>query len=56
MSVEIKQLTDESYTVNDKTVYKDINNHWVAKEELTTAEAKAFRRFLSALIKTEREN
>lgn len=44
MSVEIKKVNDTEYTINGKEIYKDTNNNWVAREELTTAELKEFRR------------
>lgn len=45
MPVEIKTITrGEEYTVNGKSVYKDSNGNWVAREELTESEFVAFRR------------
>jgi hypothetical protein len=44
MSVQIIEVVKgESYTVNGKNVYKDSENNWIAREELTTAESQAFR-------------
>lgn len=41
--ITIKPIVEhESYDVNGKEVYKDTNNHWIARQELTTNEAKAF--------------
>ena len=43
MSITIKPIVElESYDVNGKEVYKDTKGNWVARQELTTNEAKAF--------------
>ncbi len=49
MSVEIKTIDSENVEVNGKLVYKDHNENWVAKVELTTQEASAFNNHLQAL-------
>jgi len=41
MAVEITQFVDNELFVNDKLCYKDANNNWIAKIELTTAEQEA---------------
>jgi len=43
MSVNIDQTVDHEMYVNNKYCYKDTNGNWIAKEELTPSEAKAFR-------------
>ena len=41
--VTIKPIVEhESYDVNGKEVYKDTNGNWLARQELTANEAKAF--------------
>lgn len=41
--ITIKPIVEfESYDVNGKEVYKDTNGHWIARQELTANEAKAF--------------
>lgn len=45
MAVQIRELRKgEEYEVNGKNVYKDSNNNWIAREELTEEEFVAFRR------------
>lgn len=41
--VAITQCVDHEMFVNNKRVYKDSNENWVAVEELTPAEEKAFQ-------------
>ena len=40
----------ESYSVNQKTVHKDMNGNWVAIQELTTNERTAFNNYKKAVI------
>jgi hypothetical protein len=41
--IRIKTIVEhESYEVNGKEVYKDTNGNWVARQELTPNEVKAF--------------
>lgn len=50
MSVEIKWINDNRYTVNGKVVYKNIDGNWVhPHDELTPSESRAFREYLCAL-------
>lgn len=48
--VAIREEEDGQYTVNGKLVYKDQNEKWICREELTTNEASAFRKHLSIKI------
>lgn len=48
MAVDIKQIFDNELTVNNKEVYQDSNNNWIAREELTTAEHRALRLHINA--------
>jgi hypothetical protein len=41
MAVTIKTIDDTRIYVNDKLVQK-VNDEWLCKQELTTAETKAF--------------
>ncbi|WP_164879127.1 hypothetical protein [Flavobacterium cerinum] len=50
MSVKIIEVEkDEHYNVNDKPVYKDANNNWIAEVELTTYERETFTKHLFKL-------
>jgi hypothetical protein len=42
MSIKVKRHDENIVYVNDKIVMKDGNGNWVAKEELTTSESRAF--------------
>lgn len=43
MSITIKPIVEhESYDVNGKEVYKDSSGNWLARQELTANESKAF--------------
>ena len=54
MSVTIIPITDhESYSVNNKQVYKDSNGNWIARQELTTQENNAFSNYRKAVIENK---
>lgn len=45
MAVEIKEIRKgEEYEVNGKNVYKDSNNNWISREELTESEFQEWKR------------
>ena len=45
MSVQIREIRKgEEYELNGKNVYKDSNENWIAREELTEEEFVTFRR------------
>ena len=45
MAVEIREIRKgEEYEVNGKNVYKDSNENWITREELTEEEFVTFRR------------
>ncbi|WP_264547994.1 hypothetical protein [Flavobacterium sp. N2820] len=45
MAVQIREIRKgEEYEVNGKNVYKDSNNNWISREELTEEEFVTFRR------------
>lgn len=46
MSVNVRPITDRSMLVNNKVVYLDSNDNWVAVTELSTAEAEAFNNYI----------
>jgi hypothetical protein len=57
MSVTIKPTEHENcYSVNGKTVYKDMNNNWVQTVELTTAELNAFNGYKKSIPLDEDED
>lgn len=46
MSINIKAIEkNEVYTINNKEVYRDQNNNWIAREELTALESKSFGQY-----------
>lgn len=47
MAVEIIKTGDENYTVNGKTVYKDMNGNWIGSN-LNQAEASIFNKYIQA--------
>ena len=62
MAVEIVEIkAGEEYEVNGKTVYKDSNENWMAKEELTEREFQEWKRHKKLLedkdrFKSNKEN
>lgn len=46
--VTITQPQDDQIMVNGKLVYRDVNNKWIASEELTVTESREFRRHLQS--------
>ncbi|MDO5509531.1 MAG: hypothetical protein Q4F57_02435 [Weeksellaceae bacterium] len=60
MSIEIKQNQPDELYVNQKRLYRDLDGRWIAQEELTPAEAQAFRTHIGKLtakinVKSQRE-
>lgn len=54
MSIKIKPIEQgEKYEVNGKVVYLDSNQNWIATQELTANEGKAFQNYLNAFIENE---
>lgn len=47
MAVKIKQAQDDQYLVNGKLVYLDLNNKWIAAEDMTVKEIREFRKHVS---------
>lgn len=55
MAVEIKEIRKgEEYEVNGKNVYKDSNENWMAKEELTERELHEWKRHKKLIEDNER--
>lgn len=48
MAVKIERRNLHEIEVNGKEVYKDINGNWIAREELTPAEYKVLREYITA--------
>lgn len=54
MSIAIIPITyHEIYQVNNKEVYKDGQNNWIAREELTQQERNAFFNYKKAVIENK---
>jgi hypothetical protein len=54
MPVTIIQITDhEVYTVNGKTIYKDVNENWTCNVELSTKESMAFMNYRQLIIENK---
>ncbi len=45
MAIRIQPTETSAYTVNGKEVYQDMEGSWVAREELTTAELRAWSNY-----------
>lgn len=51
MTITIIPLTDhESYNVNGHTVYKDSNENYISRTDMSDMELRAFRRYKTAVI------
>lgn len=48
MAIHIHKIDDRKYTVNNKTVTLDTDDHWIAHSELTQYEREAFFKHLNA--------
>ena len=54
MSVQILPIADhERYEINGKEIYKDGQNNWIAREELTQQERNAFFNYKKAVIENK---
>ena len=49
MATCINQIDDRTIKVNHKIVYKDTNDKWIARKELTTQEHKRLASFLQKI-------
>lgn len=43
MTIKIKQLSEDRYTVNGKLVHKDMEGNWIGNPEMTTKEVSLFQ-------------
>lgn len=51
IEISITPIIDhESYNVNGHTIYKDSNNNWISRTDLSDHELKAFKRYKSQVI------
>lgn len=48
MAIEVKETDHETILVNGKEVYKDQDNNWIARTELSSQESLAFNNYLNA--------
>lgn len=54
MSVVIRPIVDGSqYEINGKDIYKDSNENWIARQELTSQELNAFNNYKKAIIENK---
>lgn len=49
MAVSISQPQDDQFLVNKKLIYQDSSQNWIATEELTAEEHRAFRQHVQAI-------
>lgn len=49
MAITISQIDEQTIRVNDKIVYKDSNNKWIAQVQLSPSEHKEFSNHLKAI-------
>lgn len=49
MPVTILQVSDNTLEVNDKVVYRDTNDNWIAQSELTPSESKSLHQHIKSL-------
>ena len=51
MSIIIKQISEDVFSVKGKTIIKDSEGKWISKSELSEKEFEAFMRHLETLKK-----
>lgn len=54
--IEVSQTSDNKIWVNGNLVIKDMNGQWIAQEELTPSEQRAFKQHLNSLKTVEDES
>ena len=55
MAVQIREIRKgEEYEVNGKNVYKDSNENWITREELTEEEFVTFRKHNKSIEANQR--
>lgn len=51
MTVTIIPLVDhEQYNVNGHTIFKDTNDNWISRTDMSDQELRAFRRYKTQVI------
>ena len=56
MKIEVTPIEkDQRYRVNGKEMYKDSNSNWVASQELTSKEYRAFYNYYQQYIENNSE-
>lgn len=53
--VKITPDENETYCVNNKTVFQDMNGNWVATQELTMIEAQFFNEYITTVKTLKRK-
>jgi hypothetical protein len=53
MATHIKQIDSSTYEVNDKRVYKDMNENWIEQTPLSQNEARDFSLHLVKIAQHE---
>lgn len=43
MTINIKQLSEDRFTVNGKLVHKDMDGNWIGNPDMTTKEVSFFQ-------------
>ena len=46
--VHIQPIGNDTFEVNGKIVYKDLNSNWISRPELSFVERKAFKNYIKA--------
>lgn len=49
MAIEIKQISESTYQINGKTVFRDMNEKWISNSDLTDFEKEAFRNHIRTI-------
>lgn len=52
MTVVLKKISDREIRVNEKPVHKNMDDVWIAQEELKPSEEKIFKRYLRTLTQS----
>jgi hypothetical protein len=46
MAIKVETIDEETISVNSKIIKKDMNNNWIAQEELTPSETRQFNQHI----------
>lgn len=55
-TIDCKEIDDRIISVNGKIIKKDMNDNWIASEEMSTAESRFFREFLKTVNRVKTQN